>query len=106
MDDDVPLLQTRTSQRIFTYVITENLNTTYEEARVFEFGIECTVTNSKGIVISYKHVRCISPDFDKVYGIAVLFQKYKVYPEHMLDIIDDLLAMDELPEAIYYPKCA
>lgn len=107
MNDDVPLpLQTRTSQRIFTYVITENLNTTYEEARVFEYGIECIVTNHKGVVISYKHIRCISPDFDKVYGIAYLFQEYQVYPEHMSDIIEDLLTMDELPEVIQYSMTA
>lgn len=101
-DDDVPLLQTRTSHRIFTYVITENLNTTYEEARVFEFGIECTVTNRKGIIISYKHIRCISPDFNKVYGIALLLRQHRVYPEHMTDIIEDLLTLDKLPEIIKY----
>ena len=106
MDDDVPLLQTMNSQRIFTYVITENLNTTYEEARVFEYGIECIVTDHQGVIISYKHIRCISPDFDKVYGIAYLFQEYQVYPEHMSEIIENLLTMDELPEVIQYSKTA
>ena len=106
MSDDVPLLQTRTSQRVFTYVITENLNTSYEDARVFEFGIECTVTDHKGIIISYKHIRCISPIFEKVYDIAVLFQEHQVYPEHMSDIIEDLLAQDELPKVIQYKTSA
>ena len=102
MSEPVPLLQTINSQRIFTYVITENLNTDYEDAKVFEYGIECTVTNHKGVIISYKQIRCISPDLELVYGIAVLFRDYHVYPEHMLDILDNLLAMDKLPETIQY----
>ena len=102
MSECLPLLQMKTSQRIFTSVITENLNTSYEDFRVFEYGIECTVTDHKGIIISYKHIRCISPDFDKVYNIASLFQEYQVYPEHMLDILEDILTLDELPETIKY----
>ena len=43
-------------------------------------------------------VQCVSSDFTLVSRLTNLLAKYQVYPVHILEILDDLMNRDTLPE--------
>ena len=110
MDDDVPLqLRAYSAQHVLTYSISRNRNTAFEDAVLYEYGIEISLYDLKGKFLYSEAARCISPDFNKVYAIACILAKNKVYPVHLLEVLDDLLQCDTLPhpENNFTPlKCA
>ena len=43
-------------------------------------------------------IQCVSPNFNLVRQITNILAKYQVYPVHLLEILDDLMNRDNLPE--------
>ena len=99
MDDDVPLLlRAYTTQHALTYSISRNRNTYFDDAILFEYGIKISLYDRKGKFLYSEAVRCVSPNFNKVYNILCILAVNKVYPVHLLEVLDDLLQCDNLPQ--------
>lgn len=43
-------------------------------------------------------VKCVSPNFNLVRQLTNILARYQVYPVHLLEILDDLMNRDKLPE--------
>lgn len=99
MDDSVPkVLRAGINQHNLTYAISRNRNAAYEDAILYEYGIECTLCDAHGNYIYSEKVPCISTDFNYVYNIAAILAKNMVFPVHLLEILDDLISRDCLPQ--------
>ena len=85
-------------QHILYYTVAKHLNTVYEEAELFEYGIRCTLCDLRGGLIDEEDIPCVSPDFNLVRRVTNLLAKHQVYPVHLFEILDDLLNRDNLPE--------
>ena len=85
-------------QYILYYTVSKHLNTDYEDAELYEYGIRCALCDLRGGLMDEEDIRCVSPDFNLVRRLTNILAKYQVYPVHLLEILDDLLNRDELPE--------
>ena len=99
MKKDAPLMiHCVNDQHILYYTVSKHRNAAYEEAELYEYGIKCALCDLRGRQINSEHVHCISSNFNLVHRIAHILAKYQVYPVHLLEILDDLLIRDKLPE--------
>lgn len=88
---------------IVTYAITRNQNVCYGEELLCEFGIECFLHKS-GRQVSFENIDCISPDYEKVFGMVQTLKRFQVFPVHLKEVICELLERDELEDSS--PLCA
>ena len=85
-------------QHILYYTVSKHLNTAYEDAELYEYGIRCALCDLRGGLMDEKDIQCVSPDFTLVSKLTNILAKYQVYPVHVLEILDDLMNRDALPE--------
>lgn len=85
-------------QHILYYSVSKHRNEVYEEAELYEYGIKCALCDLRGRLVDEEDVHCISSDFNLVRQITNILAKNQVYPVHLLEILDDLLVRDCLPE--------
>ena len=74
-------------QHILYYTVSKHRNTAYEEAELYEYGI-----------MDEEDVACVSPNFNLVHQLTIILAMHQVYPVHLLEILDDLMNRDKLPE--------
>ncbi|MGN0505463.1 MAG: DUF6514 family protein [Lachnospiraceae bacterium] len=92
----LPFFQEVSDKHIYTYLITQNLNTAYVESEVYEYGIESFLSDTHGNLLSSDTVRCISSDLNVVYRIACTLKQNQVHPVHLRDVVIDLLIIENL----------
>ena len=85
-------------QHILYYTVSKHLNTAYEEAELYEYGIKCALCDLRGKLMDEENVACVSSNFNMVRQLTNILAKYQVYPVHLLEILDDLMNRDKLPE--------
>lgn len=85
-------------QHILYYTVSKHLNTAYEEAELYEYGIKCALCDLRGKLMDEEDVACVSSNFNMVRQLTNILAKYQVYPVHLLEILDDLMNRDKLPE--------
>ena len=85
-------------QHILYYTVSEHQNTAYEEAELYEYGIKCALCDLRGRTLEEEEVQCVSPNFSFVSRLVGILSNLQVYPVHLLEILDDLMNRDELPE--------
>ena len=85
-------------QHILYYSVSKNRNEAYEEAELYEYGIKCALCDLRGGMIDEEDVRCVSTNFNLVRHLTNILAKNQVYPVHLLEILDDLLMREQLPE--------
>ena len=85
-------------QHILYYSVSKYRNPAYEEAELYEYGIKCVLCDRRGRQMDEKDVRCVSPNFHLVNQLTHILANYQVYPVHLLEILDDLMHRDKLPE--------
>ena len=85
-------------QHIIYYTVSKHLNTIYEEAELYEYGIKCALCDRRGRLMDEKDISCVSPNFNLVRRLTNILAKNQVYPVHLLEILDDLMNRDNLPE--------
>ena len=85
-------------QHILYYTVSKHLNTAYEEGELYEYGIKCALCDKRGGLMDAEDVRCVSANFNLVHQLTKVLAKYQVYPVHLLEILDDLMNRDKLPE--------
>ncbi|MBE5961112.1 MAG: hypothetical protein E7256_06940 [Lachnospiraceae bacterium] len=83
-----------------TYKLVHSINPYFEEYELLEYGIECRLFNSEGQFISDSTVAHISPDQRFVVGLLHTIALNKVFPVHLLDVVEDLLLEDPLVPAV------
>ena len=85
-------------QHILYYTVSKHQNTAYEEAELYEYGIKCALCDLRGKLMDEEDVACVSSNFNLVRQLTNILAKYQVYPVHLLEILDDLMNRDKLPE--------
>ena len=85
-------------QHILYYTVSKHLNTAYEEAELYEYGIKCALCDLRGKLMDEEDVACVSSNFNLVRQLTNILAKHQVYPVHLLEILDDLMNRDKLPE--------
>lgn len=85
-------------QHILYYTVSKHLNTAYEEAELYEYGIKCALCDKRGGLMDEEDVQCVSSDFNLVRQLTNILARNQVYPVHLLEILDDLMNRDSLPE--------
>ncbi|MBQ8633919.1 MAG: hypothetical protein IJ420_09965 [Lachnospiraceae bacterium] len=99
MNDDASLMiHAVNEQHILYYTVSKHLNTAYEEGELYEYGIKCALCDKRGRMMDEKDVKCVSPNFNFVRQLTNVLARYEVYPVHLLEILDDLMNRDKLPE--------
>ena len=96
--DASSIIHSVNDKHILYYSISKHRNTAYEDSELYEYGIKCVLCDLRGNHINTEKVSCISSDFRLVHRIAQVLANFQVYPVHLLEILDDLLVRDELPE--------
>ena len=83
-----------TGRYLLCYAIKRNSSPVCPDEILYEYGIECTLTEEKsGEILSLERINCISPDYDKVFKITQILKKFEVFPAHLKDIVSDLLLL-------------
>lgn len=82
-----------TDRYLICYAIKKNINPVFSDDILYEYGIECTLTEKSGEVLSFERIDCISPDYDKVFKLTQILKKFEVFPAHLKDIVSDLLLL-------------
>lgn len=85
-------------QHILYYTVSKHLNTSYEDAELYEYGIKCALCDLRGRLMDEEDVQCVSANFNLVRQLTNILAKYQVYPVHLMEILDDLMNRDSLPE--------
>ncbi|MBO5352606.1 MAG: hypothetical protein J6A77_04845 [Lachnospiraceae bacterium] len=85
-------------QHILYYTVSKHRNTTYEEAELYEYGIKCVLCDLRGKLMDEESVQCVSANFNLVRQLTNILARCQVYPVHLLEILDDLIVRDTLPE--------
>ena len=85
-------------QHILYYTVSKHLNMAYEDAELYEYGIKCALCDKRGRLMDEEDVSCISSNFNFVRQLTNILARYQVYPVHLLEILDDLMNRDKLPE--------
>ena len=85
-------------QHILYYTVSKHRNTAYEEAELYEYGIKCALCDLRGRLMDEEDVACVSPNFNLVHQLTNILATHQVYPVHLLEILDDLMNRDKLPE--------
>ena len=85
-------------QHILYYTVSKHLNTAYEDAELYEYGIRCALCDLRGGLMDEEDVPCVSANFNFVRQLTNILVKHQVYPVHLLEILDDLMNRDNLPE--------
>lgn len=85
-------------QHILYYSVSKHRNMAYEEAELYEYGIKCVLCDRRGKRMDEKNVQCVSSNFNLVRQLTHILANYQVYPVHLLEILDDLMQRDKLPE--------
>lgn len=85
-------------QHILYYTVSKHRNSAYEEAELYEYGIKCALCDRRGRLMDEETVSCVSSNFNMVRQLTNILARYQVYPVHLLEILDDLMNRDELPE--------
>ena len=88
-------------QHILYYTVSKHLNTAFEDDELYEYGIRCALCDLRGGLVDEEDILCVSPDFNLVRRLTNILAKYQVYPVHLLEILDDLMNRDALPEEDY-----
>lgn len=84
-------------QHILYYTVSKHLNTAYEDAELYEYGIKCALCDLRGRLMDEEDVSCVSANFNLVRQLTNILAKHQVYPVHLLEILDDLMNRDKLP---------
>ncbi len=92
------MLHAVNEQHILYYTVSKHRNTAYEEAEVYEYGIKCALCDRRGRLMDEQDVSCVSSDFKLVRQLTNVLARYQVYPVHLLEILDDLMNRENLPE--------
>lgn len=85
-------------QHLIYYSVSKHQNLAYTEGELFEYGIRCVLCDLRGKMVDEKDVSCVSRDFNLVRQLVNILARYQVYPVHILEILDDLMNRDSLPE--------
>ena len=85
-------------QHILYYTVSKHLNTAYEEMELYEYGIKCALCDKRGRLMDEEDVPCVTSNFNLVRQLTNILAKYQVYPVHLLEILDDLMNREQLPE--------
>ncbi len=85
-------------QHILYYTVSKHRNPEYQEAELYEYGIKCALCDKRGGLMDEKDIACVSPDFNLVRQLTNILAGYQVYPVHLLEILDDLMNREKLPE--------
>ena len=85
-------------QHILYYTVSKHQNPAYEEAELYEYGIKCSLCDARGRLMDEEDLKCVSPNFNRVRHLTNILATYQVYPAHLLEILDDLMNRDKLPE--------
>lgn len=91
------MIHTVNEQHILYYTVSKKQNTAYEETELYEYGIRCALCDLSGRLMDEEEVPCISANLSLVHRLTSILAKYQVYPVHMLEILDDLLNLENLP---------
>lgn len=86
-------------KHILYYTVSKNLNAAYEDGEVYEYGIRCALCDHRGHMVDVEDVSCVSANFNFVHRLTNILAKHQVYPVHLMEILDDLMNRDTLPEA-------
>ena len=99
MKDDASLrMHAVNEQHILYYTVSKHQNTVYEEGELYEYGIRCALYDLRGRLMDVKDVACVTPDFKLVHQLVDILARNQVYPVHVLEILDDLMNREKLPE--------
>lgn len=99
MKDDASLMiHAVNEQHILYYTVSKHLNTAYEDGELYEYGIKCALCDKRGKTMDVEDVKCVSPNFNLVRQLTNILARYQVYPVHLLEVLDDLMSRDKLPE--------
>ena len=85
-------------QHILYYTVSKHLNTAYEDAELYEYGIRCALCDKRGRLMDEEDVMCVSSNFNLVHQLTHILAKYQVYPVHLLEILDDLMSREKLSQ--------
>ncbi len=85
-------------QHILYYTVSKHLNKAYEETELYEYGIKCALCDKRGRLMDEQDVACVSSNFNLVRQLTNILAKHQVYPVHLLEVLDDLMNRDQLPE--------
>ena len=85
-------------QHILYYSVSKHRNEAYEEAELYEYGIKCALCDLRGRLMDEEDVHCVSTNFNLVRQLTNVLAKNQVYPVHLLEILDDLLMREHLPQ--------
>ena len=91
--------QVNTGEYLIQYTIQKNFYSNGTKENVYEYGIECTLTNSQGEALSEEQIRYISPNYHHVAEIVQILKKYEVFPAHLKEILVDILNMTPTEKA-------
>ena len=97
-NDAALMIHAVNEQHILYYTVSKHLNTAYEDAELYEYGIRCALCDHRGHMMDEEDVQCVSANFNLVRRLTNILAKYQVYPVHVLEILDDLMNRDVLPE--------
>ena len=92
------IVHTVNDRHILYYTVSKHRNTAYEESELYEYGIKCALCDLRGRLINSEQVHCISSNFTLVHQLTRVLAKHQVYPVHLMEILDDLLVRDSLPD--------
>ena len=85
-------------QHILYYSVSKHRNEVYEEAELYEYGIKCALCDLRGRLMDEEDIHCVSANFNLVRQITNILVRNQVYPVHLLEILDDLLVREHLPQ--------
>lgn len=99
MKDDASLMiHAVNEQHILYYTVSKHLNTAYEDGELYEYGIKCALCDKCGKIMDVEDVKCVSPNSNLVRQLTNILARHQVYPVHLLEILDDLMNRENLPE--------
>lgn len=93
------MMQAVNEKNLLFYTVSKHRNTVYTEGELYEYGIRCVLCDLRGKQVDEKNVSCVSSDFNFVQQLVKILVHYQVYPVHMLEILDDLMNRESLPES-------
>lgn len=75
-----------------SYSLTHSRNNDFEEFEIWEYGIQCALYDKDQTIISTAEIKHISPDHNFVMECIQTLTKHKVFPNHLIDVISNILA--------------